>query len=107
MRILQGLHSRPAHVVVLVASLLLVGFALAKHRLGANARSRFITVERVVDAGTLALDGTRFASTIDAVKINGKMYSTKPPLYTWLMIAEVWPMRHLPAARSTTASAST
>jgi hypothetical protein len=37
-------------------------------------------VEAIVDHGTYAIDDTKYATTIDKVQINGRMYSSKPPL---------------------------
>lgn len=45
-----------------------------------NVGSRFATVQALVDHGTYAIDKTQYKHTIDKVKIDGKLYSSKPPM---------------------------
>ncbi|MBK9449195.1 MAG: hypothetical protein IPN95_07230 [Bacteroidetes bacterium] len=72
--------------------LLLVSTFWKKGRLGDNARSRFITVERLVERNSWAHvapgDTTPFDLSIDAIKINDRIYSSKPPLYPLIMAGE-------------------
>lgn len=81
--------------VLLIAGmglLLLVGTFLKMTRLTTNPRSRVITVERLVDAGTWAHiapgDTTPFEPSIDAVRVGDRTYSSKPPLYPLVMAGE-------------------
>jgi hypothetical protein len=75
-------------LLVIAAMLALIAFSFVQHPISPNPLSRFITVERALEAGTLAHDGSPMGSSIDAVMVNGKRYSSKPPSYTFLMIAE-------------------
>lgn len=84
--------------VLIVATLTLLVFTFTKHRVGANVLSRFITVERVLDAGSFSHDGTRFPASVDAVMIDGKIYSSKPPTFTLALIATAWPVAMLTGA---------
>lgn len=58
-----------------------------------------ITVERLVDAGTFAhvsrTDTTPYELSIDAVMINGALYSSKPPTYPMVMAAQGWVISQL------------
>lgn len=83
----------PAKLVVLFAVLVLVGFTFTKHRFGTNVRSRFITVERLVDAGTMAHDESPIEPSVDAIVIEGRRYSSKPPNYTLVMAAQAWVLK--------------
>ena len=47
-----------------------------------NVLSRLIPVERVLNAGTLAMDGSPLPPSTDKVRIDGRFYSSKPPLPT-------------------------
>ena len=62
------------------------------NRLSTNPRSRIISVERIVDAGTWAhmtpTDTSRFHLSNDMVKIGDRYYSSKPPLYPVVMAAQ-------------------
>lgn len=69
------------------AMLVLGVFTFTKHRVGQNVRSRYVTVERFVDEGTMShVD----ASSIDTVQVNGKYYSSKPPNYSLILSAEAY-----------------
>lgn len=72
------------------AMLVLVVFTFTKHRMGQNVRSRYVTVERLVEHGTMShVD----ASSIDTVQVNGKFYSSKPPNYSLILSAEAYLVR--------------
>jgi hypothetical protein len=45
-----------------------------------NVGSRYATVEAIVNHGTFVIDDTQYNRTIDKVQIDGKFYSSKPPL---------------------------
>lgn len=47
-----------------------------------NVLSRLIPVERLLNAGTLAMDGSPLAPTVDRVRLDGAYYSSKPVLPT-------------------------
>ncbi len=81
------------------ATVALLVFTFTKHRVGANVLSRFITVERLLDAGSFSHDGTRFERSVDAVMVDGKMYSSKPPTYSLALALSAWPVRALTGAR--------
>ena len=49
-----------------------------------NSASRLATVESLVHRGTFAIDGSPFAGTADRVLIDGRYYSSKPPLLSVL-----------------------
>lgn len=87
------LSSDVASIIVIVAAIVLVVFTFTRSRGGANVRSRLITVERLVEAGTMVHDGTPFRLSIDSVQIDGKRYSSKPPLYSFIMAAEAYVLR--------------
>ncbi|MGE0638991.1 MAG: hypothetical protein AB7G12_05450 [Thermoanaerobaculia bacterium] len=67
----------------LVAFLLALAlFGLSSHRrifTAGNDAARWATIESIVDRGTTAIDGSRFASTVDQVRLDGHLYSNKPP----------------------------
>lgn len=80
-------------------SLVLVVFTFSRHRNTTNTRSRMITVERLVEKGTFAHvapgDTTPFNTSIDAIMIEGKLYSSKPPTYPMLMAGQAWLIRQV------------
>ena len=82
-----------------IAGLVLILFTFSRHRLTTNTRSRIITVERALDAGTLAhktpTDSTSYELSIDMVKVGDNFYSSKPPFYSLIMIAQGWPLSKL------------
>jgi hypothetical protein len=79
-------------LIAVLGLVLLVSTFWKKGRLGDNARSRFITVERLVERNSWAHvapgDTTPFPRSIDAIQIRGRIYSSKPPLYPLLMAGE-------------------
>jgi hypothetical protein len=76
--------------VLLLTFLLCVGFTFRRHRLGDNVLSRLITVERLLEKGTFAHNGTRFPLSIDSIKVRGRLYSSKPANLSLLMTAQAW-----------------
>ncbi|MEM6531981.1 MAG: hypothetical protein AAF654_05125 [Myxococcota bacterium] len=85
-------------VVLTATTLVLLVFTFTKHRVGANVLSRFITVERLVDAGSFSHEGSRFPGSVDAVMVDGKIYSSKPPTFTLALALTTWPVRWLTGA---------
>ena len=74
-------------MVCAFAMLTLCVFTFTKHRMGQNVRSRYVTVERFVDHGTMSHPD---ASSIDTVQVDGKYYSSKPPNYSLILSAEAY-----------------
>lgn len=97
-RIVVQHHRAELGLIALVTFILLV-FTFTRTRNTTNTRSRIITVERLVERGTLAHvapgDTTPFALSIDAAMVDGKLYSSKPPNYPYLMAAQAWLMQQL------------
>lgn len=85
--------------VIAFATLVLLIFTFTRTRNTTNTRSRIITVERLVEKGTMAHvapgDTTPFELSIDAAMVEGKIYSSKPPNYPFVMAAQAWVMRQL------------
>jgi len=85
-------NQKPVIYTLCFFFLLLLFFTFSRVRNSDNTRSRIITVERLVEKGTFAHlvpgDTTPFPLSIDAVMVNNKMYSSKPPIYPMLMAAE-------------------
>lgn len=75
--------------------------------LSANDRSRWCTVRALVETD-LRVEGAPYAidkviqqqnwDTIDMVKHDGHLYSSKPPLFSTLMAAVYWPIHRLTGA---------
>lgn len=71
-----------------ICAMILIGLSLAvilpKSRDtawgSANSKSRYATVEALVDQGTFSIDNTPYNKTVDRVRIDGKLYSSKPPM---------------------------
>jgi len=69
--------------------------------LSANDRSRWATVRALVEHGTYAIDDVVSQpnwDTIDMVKHDGHLYSSKPPLYPTLLAAQYWVIHRLTGA---------
>lgn len=86
------------HVVLLLATVTLVVFTFTKHRVGTNVQSRLISVERLLEAGTLIHDDTPFAKSVDAVSVDGHVYSSKSPTSYLLAALTAWPVRMITGA---------
>jgi hypothetical protein len=56
----------------------------------ANTKSRMATVEMLVHNGTLAIDESHYRKTMDRVKINGHIYSSKPPMFPVIIAGVYW-----------------
>jgi len=85
----QTSSDKSSLVLLVVAAAALILFTFYRHRLTANALSRIITVERLVEAGTMVQNDTRFRRfSIDSVMVGNKRYSSKPPNYTFLLAGE-------------------
>ncbi|MEL6759452.1 MAG: hypothetical protein AAFP04_03525 [Myxococcota bacterium] len=87
--------STPARLIVLLATITLLVFTFTKHRVGANVLSRFVTVERLIEAGTWSHDGSPLGGSVDAVQVDGRTYSSKPPTYSLLLAITAWPLRRI------------
>lgn len=57
-----------------------------------NPASRYATMESLVDRGTWAIDDSSLR-TVDKVQIDGKFYSSKPPLMVAVMTPAYWLVR--------------
>ncbi len=80
---------------------MLVVFGLRAVGTGDSANSRLATVWALVHEGTWAIDrpidgppNPFAARTVDKVQIEGRMYSTKPPLLPLAMTAEYYVLHH-------------
>ncbi len=86
--------NRTAWWIIIATGLILLIFTFSRTRLTTNPLSRIITVERIVDAGTMAhltpTDTSRFKLSVDAVKIGDNIYSSKPPTYPFIMAGQAW-----------------
>lgn len=89
--------NRAAFFIIFGATVLLIIFSFSRVRNLTNTRSRIITVERLVEKGTWvhrsASDSTPFQLSIDAIEVDGKIYSSKPPNYPLLMAGQAKLMR--------------
>lgn len=79
-------------MILVLGLVLVVSTFWKKGRLGDNSRSRFITVERLVERNTWAHaapgDTTPFPLSIDAIRLGDRIYSSKPPLYPLVMAGQ-------------------
>ena len=76
-----------ATIMLVVAAGLVLFHTPRESNTSTNVMSRWATVEALVDHGTYAIDDTKYATTIDKVQIDGKMYSSKPPLLPTIVAA--------------------
>lgn len=87
-------YNRSACWIIFGAGILLIVFTFSRTRLTTNPLSRIITVERIVDAGTMAhstpSDTTGVELSEDAIKIGDNIYSSKPPTYPLIMAGQAW-----------------
>lgn len=90
-------EQRPAMLIIVACLMLSIFFTFKSHRVSTNPRSRLITVERLLEAGTFAHysenDTTPFELSADAVMIDHKLYSSKPPIYPTMMAIQSWPLK--------------
>ena len=86
--------NRSTYWIIIGSGLLLIIFTFSRTRLTTNPLSRIITVERIVDAGTMAhltpTDTTQFELSIDVVKVGDNIYSSKPPSYPLIMAGQAY-----------------
>ncbi len=91
--------NRTAYWIIIASGLILLIFTFSRTRLTTNPLSRIITVERIVDAGTMAhltpTDTTQFELSADAVKIGENIYSSKPPTYPFIMAGQAWILKKI------------
>jgi hypothetical protein len=59
----------------------------------ANTKSRFAMIQCLVEEQTFAIDCSPYKATMDRVKLDGKLYSSKPPLLGF-MAASVYAVLH-------------
>lgn len=97
-RVVTQQHRAELGLIAMV-TLVLLAFTFTRTRNTTNTRSRIITVERLVERGTMAHvapgDTTPFELSIDAAMVDGKLYSSKPPNYPYVMAGQAWLMRQL------------
>ncbi len=87
-----GWPVEPARLVLWLAALTLCVFCFTHHRVGHNVASRYWTVQRLVDDGTMEHPD---AWSIDTVRIDGRYYSSKPPNYSLILAGEAWVVKTL------------
>jgi hypothetical protein len=84
-----GLDRRTERIVALILICVSLSFILPHTRYtawgSANTKSRMATVEALVHHGTYAIDASPYNKTMDRVKIDGKLYSSKPPMLPTLI----------------------
>jgi hypothetical protein len=73
--------------------ILVLGTLLQNSLANASVRSRFATVQSLVERGTFRIDESEFSDTIDKVYVNGHFYSDKPPLLAVLGVAPYYVVR--------------
>jgi hypothetical protein len=89
---------RPVQSRWLVLLLALALYAGTTHRrifTAGNDAARWATIESIVERGTTAIDGSRFAGTVDQVRLDGHLYANKPPLLAIAGAAVYAPLRAL------------
>jgi hypothetical protein len=84
---------RFTRVVFALAVVLLLALSQSRY-MGNNDGSRLATVESLVDRGTYAIDGSRYA-TIDNRQYKGRLYSSKPPTLPTAMAGVYWVLKQL------------
>ena len=95
----RGLIVRPVHpirpwVIGLAYWAALIPATIAPRHSG-NVWSRYMTVESLVERGTLAVDRSpllRISGTPDLVRVDGHLYSDKPPLLSAMAACVYLPM---------------
>jgi hypothetical protein len=82
----SGRLVRAATIALIVVASGMVLFNMPREsNTSTNVMSRWATVEALVDHGTYAIDDTKYSTTIDKVQIDGRLYSSKPPLLPTLV----------------------
>ncbi len=59
----------------------------------ASVRSRFATVQSLVERGTFRIDESEFSDTVDKIQVRGHSYSDKPPLLAVMGAASYYVVR--------------
>lgn len=83
-------------LLVFLAALAL--FAATTHRrlfVAGNDASRWATIESIVHDGRASIEGSRFAGTVDQVRVGERLYSNKPPLLALAGAAVYAPLARL------------
>ena len=86
---------RLGHVLVFVASILIVFTWNSFTMLNDNVTSRLATVDSLAERHTVQIDDSKFVRTSDKVFVNGHFYSEKPPLLSLLATVVYLPIRAL------------
>ena len=80
------------HLLLLVAVTAWVVLCSQQDHLSVNPASRYATMESLVERGTWSIDDSSL-QTVDKVMVNGRLYSSKPPLMIALMTPAYWLLR--------------
>jgi len=83
------------HIIILIFFVLLTYLLTLDPKVSANVLSRYITVEQLVENHTLSHDLSKLPKMCDMIEINGKKYSSKPPLYSLVMASQAWLVRQV------------
>lgn len=86
--------SRMAHSIAGMVIVVSLATTLANTRYSpfgsANPKSRFATIESLVERGTFVIDKSPYKATMDRIKKDGHLYSTKPPLLPTVASSVYW-----------------
>jgi hypothetical protein len=82
-------------IIMIFVFLLNIHFLFKNSRIGTSPLSRIKTVECLLEHGTFETSKSSLPSSIDAISIDGKFYSDKPPLFSVVMAAEAIPLHIL------------
>ncbi len=88
-------RARAAILSVLVVVGLLLSITQTRLSRGGNEISRFAVVEALVDHGRWTIEQSTFGRTADVIKMDGKVYSNKPPFQSLLAASGYWLCKHL------------
>ncbi|MES2690870.1 MAG: hypothetical protein V4658_10740 [Bacteroidota bacterium] len=89
------LQNRTGMFVLLLVFGLNIHFLFSHSRLSTSPLSRYKTVECLLEHHTFEINKSSFPASIDAISVNGRFYSDKPPLYSVIMALEAAPMYYL------------
>ena len=78
-------------LALLAEGALLAGLVHDEITWSGNESTRLATVERLLESGTFAIDGSPI-QTVDRVRIGGRFYSDKPLLLTVWLATVAWPL---------------
>lgn len=96
------LQSKMAIMVLLLVFGLNIHFLFLHSRLSTSPLSRYKTVECLLEHHTFEISRSAFPASIDAISVNGKFYSDKPPLYSVIMALEAAPLYYLAGLKPST-----